>query len=74
MTQVIANIPIVKNAVTLVRRVFDRQHDGNSRATAGVEDLAAFFARLFTGRALVTAQVVHIQVVTIINEAVSQPF
>ena len=42
-------------------RVLDEEGDGHGRAGTGVEDLASLAPRELTGRALVTAQVVDVE-------------
>ena len=66
--EVVADIPIVQNSRPLMRRVLDEEGDGHGRARTGVEDLASFPPRELTRSALVTPQVVDVEVGELLSQ------
>ncbi|GGO59871.1 hypothetical protein GCM10010910_03880 [Microbacterium nanhaiense] len=50
----------------------DQDQDRDSVSRAGVEDLATFFATLFTCGALIAAQVIDVNVVKLIGQRLTE--
>ncbi|MNJ67967.1 hypothetical protein D3C77_641790 [compost metagenome] len=69
--EIVANVMEVDLPVSQRLGIFDQQRDGDRRAAATTKYLAPFFPRGFATRALVAAQMKHIEARELISQALT---